>query len=376
MENEELLSRGTAKVIPEDLAEAKLASKEKLRIYLGIDPTGPHLHLGHTVPLRKLQKFADNGHHAIFLVGSYTAMIGDPSGQDKMRDKLSKKEVEKNFETYKEQASKVLDFTKVEIRYNHEWLEKLTTKEIFEISSHFTLQQIQQRDIFQKRDEEGNPAAMYEVFYPLMVAYDSVMLDVDCELGGTDQEFNMLCGRKLQKVYGKREKFVLTTPLIEGADGRKMSKTYNNCIYIDDEPNDMYGKAMSINDDLVDIYAECCTDLAIKEKPSNPRDAKAWLAHEIVRMYHGDKQADQAQEEFNRIFAGGGVPDDMPEASASNRTILDIIVDEKLAPSRSEARRLIEQGGVKLDDTVIDSPDTAAQAGILKVGKRKFIKLT
>jgi tyrosyl-tRNA synthetase len=293
MKNEDLLTRAVSNVTPRDLAEKKLTGKKPLRIYLGIDPTGSKLHLGHSVPLRKLKAFQDAGHEIIFLVGSFTAMIGDPSGRDQMRAPLTKKEVEANFQTYKKQASKILDFKKVELRYNHEWLEKLGFEEIAKIASNFTLQRLSDRDMFKKRLQEDNPIAMNEFMYPLMVGYDSVVLDVDCELGGNDQYFNMLAGRTLQKAFGKREKFVLTTKLIEGTDGRKMSKTYDNCIYLDDDANEMYGKVMSVNDNLMETYFECCTDVPMDEMKTilkgNPRDAKARLASEITAIYHDEK---------------------------------------------------------------------------------------
>src|SRR3990167_5125993 len=248
---EELISRGVEKVIPRDLAEKKLLSGDKLRIYFGVDPTGAKLHLGHSVPLRKLKAFADAGHEIIFLVGSFTAMIGDPSGRDTMRTPLTREEVEENFRTYKEQAGKILNLSKIEVRYNHEWLDSLKFGDIVDLASNFTVQQILQRDMFEKRIKDGNPISLHEFLYPLMVGYDSVVLDVDCELGGSDQEFNMLAGRTLQTALKKRDKFVLTTKLIEGTDGRKMSKTYDNCIYLDDSAHDMYGKVMSVSDELV-----------------------------------------------------------------------------------------------------------------------------
>jgi tyrosyl-tRNA synthetase len=256
MQSDELLTRGVAKVIPQKLAVQKLKEGKKLRVYLGIDPTGAHLHIGHAVQLRKLQQFADAGHDAIFLIGSFTAMIGDPTGKDTQREALTVEQVQKNFESYKEQAAKVLDFSKITIVYNHEWLKKLGFEEIAKLASSFTVQQMEQRDMFEKRLKEDKPIGVHEFIYPLMVGYDSVHLDVDCEIGGTDQEFNMLAGRTLQKAYDKREKFIVTNKLIEGTDGRKMSKTYDNCIYLDDTPKDMYGKTLSIKDDLITTYME------------------------------------------------------------------------------------------------------------------------
>ncbi len=357
-----------------------------MRVYWGIDPTGTKIHLGHTVSMRKLQAFADAGHHVILVIGSFTAMIGDPSDRDAIRQPLTREDVEKNFQTYKEQAAKVLDFSKIEIRYNHEWLEKLTMSDILRLSSNFTVQRMMERDMFEKRWNEGKPIGVHEFMYPLMVGYDSVVLDVDCEIGGTDQEFNMLAGRHLQQAEGKREKFVLTTKLIEGMDGRKMSKTYENCVYLNDEPKDMYGKLMSIKDELITTYMECVTDIPVEEikevekaikKGSNPKDFKMLLAKEIVRMYHGDEEAKSAEAEFSNVFSKHGVPDDMPEVKAKKgESLIDVLVRAKVVTSKSEARRLIEQKGVHMNDKVVDSVEAKAEEGIVKVGKRKFVKIS
>lgn len=385
MTNSELLTRTVAKVIPQKLAEEKLASSKKLRLYWGIDPTGAQIHLGHAVPLRKMQQFVDAGHEVIFLVGSFTAMIGDPSGKDTMRESLTAEQVKKNFETYKEQAAKVLDFKKVKVEYNHKWLEKLTMKDILGLTSHFTVNQMIERDMFEKRLNEGKPISMTEFMYPLMVGYDSVMLDVDVELGGTDQEFNMLAGRTLQKAFGKREKFVMTVKLLEGTDGRKMSKTYDNCIFLNDSPKDMYGKTLSIKDDLITSYMEFCTDIPMEEikdvekqmkKGANPKEFKMRLAKELVTMYHSAKDAQDAEDEFNKVFAKGGVPDDMPEVKAKKgESLIDLMVRAGLVTSKSEARRLIEQKAVSIDGEQITTIDAQGKAGTLKVGKRKFVKV-
>ncbi|MDD5623629.1 MAG: tyrosine--tRNA ligase [Candidatus Peribacteraceae bacterium] len=377
----ELLTRAVARVIPEDLAKAKLASGKKLRIYNGVDPTGNKLHIGHTVPLRKLQAFADAGHEVIFLIGSFTAMIGDPSGRDEARAALTREQVEENFRTYKKQAEKVLDFSKVKVVYNHEWLEKLAGRELLQIASYFTKQQMEQRDMFVRREEEGKPIHISEFLYPLLQGYDSAHLDVDCELGATDQEFNMLAGRTLQKALGKREKFVLTVKIIEGTDGRKMSKTYDNCIYLEDAPNDMYGKVMSVKDELMATYFECCTGVPMEEVKEllkgKPRDAKARLAREITTLYHGAAAAKKAEEAFDKVFKDKGTPDDVMELKVKKGTaLIDALVQGKLAPSKSEARRLIEQGGVSIDGRVISSVDAKAEAGLVKVGKRKFLQIS
>lgn len=382
----ELLTRAVSDVVPKKLGESKLASGKPVRIYLGIDPTGAKLHLGHSVPLRKLKAFQDAGHHVIFLVGSFTAMIGDPSGRDQMREPLSKEQVEKNFETYKQQAGKILDFSKVELRYNHEWLEKLKFDDIVKLASNFTVGQMLQRDMFKERMKQEKEISLVEFLYPLMVGYDSVVLDVDVELGGNDQLFNMLCGRTLQTALGKRDKFVLTTKLIEGTDGRKMSKTYDNCIWIDDSAEEMYGKLLRIKDELIVSYLECVTEMPMAEvkeiekqlkKGMNPKDAKMHLAREVVTLYHGAEAATRAEAQFQKVHKDHGIPDEMPEVKAEKGSaLLDLMAKEGLAASKSEARRLIEQGGVHLNDEKIADPLAKVEKGVLKVGKRKFLRIS
>ncbi len=381
----DLLTRSVAKVLPQKLAEEKLKSGKKLRIYWGIDPTGAQIHLGHAVPLRKMKQFADAGHEVIFLLGSFTAMIGDPSGRDTLREPLTFDQVQKNFQTYKEQAAKVLDFSKIQVRYNHEWLDTLTMKKVLGLAGHFTVNQMIQRDMFERRLKEGKEVSMIEFMYPLMVGYDSVVLDVDFELGGTDQEFNMLAGRTLQKAFGKREKCIMTLKLLEGTDGRKMSKTYDNCIYLEDDAKDMYGKILSIKDDLIPLYMECCTDIAMKEIESaskamkagaNPKDYKMQLARAIVTIYHGTEAAMHAEKEFQAVFSKGGVPDDMPDIKAKKGELLiDLLLRANAVSSKSEARRLIEQKGIHMNNKVVQSIEENAEKGIVKIGKRKFLRI-
>ncbi len=376
----DLLTRGVTDVVPKKLAEEKLAGGKKLRVYLGIDPTGARLHIGHAVVLRKLQQFVDAGHDVIFVVGSFTAMIGDPTGRDAMREPLTREQVEENFRTYKEQAGKIVDFSNVEIRYNHEWLEKMTLSDFAKISAVFTVQQMLQRDMFKERIKKEQDIHVTEFFYPLMVGYDSVVLDVDCELGGNDQLFNMLCGRTLQTAFHKRDKFVLTTKLLIGTDGRKMSKTYDNCIWLDDEPNDMFGKVMSVKDNLMEQYFELCTDVPMDEAKKllkgHPRDAKVRLAKEIVTLYHGADAANAAEANFSNVFAKGDVPEDMPETKAKKgETLLDLLLREKIIPSKAEGRRLIEQGAVSIDGTPVTAINAPATKGVVKAGKRKFLRI-
>lgn len=385
-QHSDLLLRAVADVVPRTLAEEKLASGKPLRMYWGIDPTGAKIHLGHAVPLRKMRAFQNAGHHVILLIGSFTAMIGDPSGRDEMRSPLTAEDVRANFETYIDQAKKILDMNKLEVRYNHEWLEKLNFKDILGLTTNFTVQQMLQRDMFQERMKRDAPISLTEFMYPLMVGYDSVILDVDVELGGNDQLFNMLAGRTLQKAYGKRDKFVLTTKLLEGTDGRKMSKTYGNCVYLSDSPDEMYGKILSVRDDLIPSYMECCTDLpmeeiqqassALKNGTVNPKDLKMRLAREIVSMYHSTQAAEQAEERFESIFRSKEIPDDVPTYKAApGERLYDILVASGMLGSKSDARRLIEQGGVKRGDIVVLDPSAIAEAGTYKVGKRKFLKI-
>ncbi|MEK9177112.1 MAG: tyrosine--tRNA ligase [Patescibacteria group bacterium] len=376
----ELLGRGVENVVPRELAEKKLRSGERLRVYLGIDPTGARLHLGHSVPLRKLKAFADAGHHAIFLVGSFTAMVGDPTGRDTMREPLTREQVEENFKTYKTQASKILDFSSVEIRYNHEWLEKMRFADIMKLASHFTVQQMLERDMFQERLKRNEELSPNEFLYPLMQGYDSVMLDVDVEIGGNDQLFNMLAGRKLQAAFKKREKFVLTTKLIEGTDGRKMSKTYDNAVYLNDPPAEMFGKLMSLKDELMPGYFEVLTDVSAEEQKrilaGHPKDAKAALAEEIVKMYHGVDAAKTARSEFAQTFTGDAAPESAPEVTLMNG-IRNTLVANKIVASNSEFARLAEGGAIRVvgTDEKITDPQASPAGKTLRIGKHRFVKI-
>lgn len=386
MDSNELLTRAVSEVVPRDLAEEKLKTGKPIRLYLGIDPTGAKLHLGHSVPLRKLRAFQQAGHEVIFLIGSFTAMVGDPTGKDKQREPLTREQVLENFQTYKQQAALILDFNNIEVVYNHQWLEKLSFVDVLNLASHFTVQQMIKREMYQRRLKEDHPIGSHEFLYPLMQGYDSVQLDVDAEIGGNDQLFNMLAGRTLQQVFKKREKFVLTTKLIEGTDGRKMSKTYDNCIYLEDPANDMYGKILSINDDLIVTYMECCTDIPmedvmkaekdLKRGSVNPKDLKMRLAREIVTLYHGADPAKEAEEEFQTVHKDKGIPADIPDVQCQKDDLLiDVIAKEKLVASKAEARRLIEQGGVKMNEKPVEKIDARVENGILKVGKRKFVRI-
>lgn len=382
---ETLLTRRVEKVLPTKDGLAKLLSKKKIRLYLGVDPTSPDLHLGHTLTLRKLREFEDMGHETILLFGTFTAQIGDPSGRDEQRKPLSAKEVVVNMKTYQKQAGMILNFKKTKIRYNGDWLSKLTFKELLQIASNFTTSQLLERDMFEKRIKAGGGVWVHEFLYPLMQGYDSVATDVDLEIGATDQTFNMLVGRKLQKVYHNKEKFVLTTPLLPGLDGRKMSKTYGNSVNILDAPKDMYGKLMTLRDELVPSYFELCTDVSLVEvkklgKALSPRDFKARLAREIVAMYHSKKDAAKAEREFIRVFREKEQPSEVPGVRFKEKKLplLELLLKAKLVSSKSEARRVILQGGVKVDGTVQKSWDIsiALRKGILiQVGKRRFVRI-
>lgn len=378
---EELLSRGVEQVLPNAKDLAKLMSQKKIRLYLGIDPTGNKLHLGHTISLRKLQEFADLGHEAILVIGTGTVLTGDPSLRDQVRSKISEKEIKENIKSWKEQAGKILDFSKIKIKYNGDWLLKLTIKEIINIASYISAIRLFQRDMFQRRLKGGDTVWTHETLYPLFQGYDSVFLDVDLEIGGTDQTFNMLIGRELQQKMQKREKFVMTLSMILGTDGQQMSKTSGNCIWLTDSADQMFGKIMSIPDALLPNYFEALTRVSLSEiKKLSSREAKARLGREIVKMYHSEKKAKEAEQEFNRVFKEKRTPSRIPSISIKGKEInvLDLLVKIKLAPSRSEAKRLIIQKGVRINDrTEEDWRKTIKikKGMIIGVGKRKFIKI-
>jgi len=388
---EKVLERGVAEILPDKNSFLNLVKRKKLRIYFGIDPTSPNLHLGHFVPLKKLAEFQKLGHETILLIGDFTAQIGDPSGRDKKRKPLSPKEIQRNMRGYKKQLSKVLDLSKTKIAYNSKWLAKMGLKDVLELASHFTVSRLLERDMFQERLKKGQEVWVSEMLYPLMQGYDSVGLDVDLEIGATDQKFNMLVGRKLQKIYRKKEKFILTVPLLLGLDGRKMSKTYKNTVNLTDSPEEMFGKIMSLKDELIFQYFRLLTDIPEKEivrmekeverGKLNPRDAKEKLALEIVTIFWGEKKARQAKKEFINVFRKKGIPENIPVffCPKNSYPILDLLLYLYLAKSKSEAKRLIKQGGVKIDKVVVKDPKKIVKVRegmVIQVGKRKFAKLT
>lgn len=387
-----------AEVLPNGMEElaAKLQhaadTNTPLRIKLGMDPTRPDLHLGHTVVMRKLKEFQKLGHKIVLLVGGATAMIGDPSGKSETRPALTKEQVEENAKTYFAQMSKVLDVSQAEVVNNADWLHKLTFTEMLQLAGKITVAQMMTRDDFAKRYAEGKPIAIHEFFYPLMQAYDSVAIDADIELGGTDQRFNTLLGRDIQTAYGKKyPQLVMMLPLLEGTDGVvKMSKTYpEHCISLTDSAKDMFGKLMSIPDTLITRYYSLLTDVEqaelvkmdkdIESGSINPRDIKMKLAHLITEEYHGKEGADKAQEEFINVVSNKGIPEDIESVSIKTEvSILDLLVELKFVQSKGEAKRLIQGGGVKIDGEKLSDmayvvkPDMNV---VLQAGKRKFAKL-
>ncbi len=394
-EQMDTFKRGAAEIIPEDelcyKIEKSIKEKKPLNIKLGCDPSKPDLHIGHAVVLNKLREFQDFGHKAILIIGDYTAMIGDPSGKKKTRPQLSFEETREYGKTYFEQATKILDSKNIEIRYNSEWLSKLTLADLLNIQSKFTVQRILERDDFTNRLKEEIEISMQELLYPIMQGYDSLVINADVELGGTDQKFNNLIGREMQRRFGKEPQVVLLMPLLEGTDGsEKMSKSLGNAIGICDEPKEIYGKAMSIPDTLIYKYFELGTRLPrnelnkIKEQLSNPdvnpRDVKKRLAYELVKLYYNAEIAKKSQEEFERIFSKKGLPDEIPEFvfNLENNKLVDILVNTKMVESKSAARRLIEQGGVTIDGDKVSDVNYSfneKKEFIIKAGKKKFLKV-
>lgn len=389
---EEILTRGVEKIYPgkEELKKVLLSGK-KLRIYNGIDPTGK-LHLGHSAVLKKLRQFQDLGHEVIVLIGDFTARIGDPTDKLAARKKLSKEQVKKNSANYKKLIGKILDLKKSNIRFlhNEKWTNKLRPEDMLELASYFTVARLLERDMFQERIKQGKEIYVNEFLYPIFQAYDSVTMDVDIEIGGNDQTFNMLAGRTLMKKIKNKEKFVLTIKLLVDPAGKKMGKTEGNMINLDEKADNMYGQIMSWPDELINLSFELCTNIPIKEtkkikkelksKKLNPRDAKAKLAKEIVALYHGKPAAQKAEKEFNRIFKKKELPSEIPsiKIAAKNINILDLLVKTKLASSKAEAKRLIEQKGVKINNEIQEDwrKNIPIKNGmIIQVGKRKFVKI-
>ena len=391
------LGKGTIEIIRENELRAKLeksaASGKPLRVKLGADPTAPDIHLGHTVVIRKLRAFQELGHIAIFLIGDFTGMIGDPSGKSATRPQLTREEINANAETYKQQIFKLLDPEKTIVDFNSRWMDTLGSAGFLRLAGHVTVRQILERDDFQQRLEENRPLALHEVMYPLVMAYDSVALEADVELGGTDQKFNLLMGRNLQREYGQESQVAMIMPLLEGTDGvQKMSKSLSNYIGISEPPKEIFGKVMSISDDLMWRYYELCTDLtpgaiaSLRENTNgggrNPRDIKVDLAKRIVADFYSDSEARRAEDEFNAMFRDKQTPDVVEERALPSGSwkLPKLLVELALVSSMAEARRLIEQGGVYVDGERRTQTDfevnlTPDHSFLIQVGKRRFVRV-
>lgn len=400
--NEQLkiLKRGVSDLISEDELKDKLVEAEKegrpLKVKLGLDPSAPDIHLGHTVVLRKLKQFQDLGHEVYLIIGDFTGMIGDPTGKSETRNQLTREEVLENARTYQEQFSKVLDPEKTKVVFNGDWLNKMDFADVLELSAHYTVARMLERDDFSKRYNAGKPIGIHEFFYPLMQGYDSVAIEADVELGGTDQRFNLLVGRNLQKEYGQKSQVVLMMPLLEGLDGvNKMSKSLDNYIGVYDRPADMFGKVMSIPDDMILRYFELLTDVSIerleqmKEKLArddfNPMKLKKELAHEIVEEYHSQDDAVKARKEFESVFSKGNLPEDIPVIEIAESDLEDgelwivkLVAATGLVDSNSQARRMIKQGAVTINDEKYEKINLDIKVEdemIIQIGKRRFAKI-
>jgi tyrosyl-tRNA synthetase len=382
------IRRGADELISEGELAKKLSQKRPLRIKLGLDPTAPDLHLGHTVVINKLRDFQRLGHQVQFLIGDFTGMIGDPTGKNQTRPPLTREEIKQNAKSYQDQVFKILDAEKTQILFNSEWSDKLGAEGIIRLASRYTVAQILEREDFSKRYRQGQPIAIHELLYPLMQGYDSVAMKADVELGGTDQKFNLLVGRELQKQYGQEPQCILTMPLLEGLVGdEKMSKSLGNYVGINEPPQEIFGKLMSISDERMWRYIELLSfELPEKIKAwksEHPRDVKVRFAKEIVARFHSSKAAEQAQADFESRFREGELPSDMPEVSvkapAGGIPISQLLKQAGLTPSTTEAQRMIEQGGVKLDGERVSDKSLKVPAGrtvVAQVGKRKFARIT
>jgi tyrosyl-tRNA synthetase len=391
------LRKGAVDLIREEDLRAKLERSAQsgvpLKVKLGADPTAPDIHLGHTVVIRKLRAFQELGHTVVFLIGDFTSLIGDPSGRSTTRPRLTREEINANAETYKTQIFKLLDPERTVIDFNSRWMDRLGSDGFIRLASHVTVKQILERDDFQQRLAEERPVALHELLYPLVQGYDSVALSSDVELGGTDQKFNLLVGRNLQREYGQEPQVVITMPLLEGTDGvQKMSKSLGNYVGIDETPAEMFGKVMSVSDELMWRYYELLTDLTADEiklmresaesGTRNPRDFKVELAKRIIADFHSPQAAQAAEDEFNRVFRNKDVPDEVEERTVASQTwpLTRMLLEVQLAASMAEARRLIEQGGVRVDGERISRADarvdvSAERALLVQVGKRRFLRV-
>ena len=386
------IQRGCEEIIPENQLLDKLKrsydSNTPLRVKLGCDPSRPDLHVGHGVVLRKLRHFQDLGHQSILVIGDFTAMIGDPSGRNKTRPQLTLEETKVNAESYINQAGQILDLEKLEIVYNSDWLNKMDFSDVIKLSSHYTVARMLERDDFTKRYQSETPISIHEFMYPLAQGMDSVHLNADIELGGTDQKFNLLVGRDLQKEYDQEPQCVLTLPLLEGTDGQdKMSKSYGNDIGLTDSPQEMYGKTMSITDEMIVKYFRLAADASdedlvkiesnLNDSSYNPRDAKRLLARSLVELYYDSDSALKAEDHFDEVIVNKSIPDDIPEFQIERETsLVDAAFLSKVVASKSEVRRLVKQGAVSVDGKKIDDASLSLVSGqVIKIGKRRFLKI-
>jgi tyrosyl-tRNA synthetase len=389
---EAVLSRGVAEVLPNKQALATLMSQRPIRVYLGIDPTGAFLTLGHSVVLKKLQQFAELGHEVILLIGNGTVRIGDPTGRDSTRPVLTDAEIEENFKNWQTQASTILDFDRIQLRRNGDWLDKLNFSDIISLMAKTTVQQLLERDMFQNRMSSGLPIHGHEIMYPLLQGYDSVVMDVDLEIGGTDQTFNMMMGRTLQRAYNNKEKWVLSTPIINGTDGRKMSKSYGNYVALTEEPQSMFGKLMSIADEQIVEYFTLLTDVSLSEittiqeaisQGEHPMELKKMLAFTITEMYHSPEAAADARKHFERTVQAKELPEDMPIVAITHDSLTLLELAKLCMPeeSNNNLRRLIEQSAVELLPTG-ERPTDPAQTHqtnaleVVRIGKRRYFRVT
>jgi tyrosyl-tRNA synthetase len=382
----DLLTRGVENIIPsKNKLQSLLESGKKLNIYLGIDPTATRIHIGHAVPLRKLNEFAKLGHNVMFLIGDFTALIGDTSDKDSERPVLTTEQITANFETYKKQAEKVLDFSKIKVVHNSTWLKKLKFEDIVKLAQHFSAGDFTSRELIKKRLEAGKHVGLHELLYPVMQGYDSYFMDTDIQLGGTDQTFNMQAGRVLQKDLRSKESYIIANGFLAGTDGRKMSKSWGNAIWLDDDPNEMYGKVMSLKDDLIINYFTLATSVPLEEiavikakldEGANPMEYKKQLALQLVTELHNANLAKQAQSFFESTVQKKEIPTEIPEVSVkAGTTILEMLKSAELGVSNSDLKRTLEQGGVEIDGVRIESPDQTVKGTILKFGKRAFRRI-
>lgn len=383
---DELLTRGVEDVIVKDELKAALMSGRQLRVKLGVDPTGPKMHIGRAIPLRKLREFQKLGHQVVFIVGDFTAQVGDASDKSDKRPMLTRAQIDENIKDYKSQVSKIIDVSKAEFVYNSEWLSKLTFEDVTKLAECFTVQQMLARRNFKDRYDAGTEISLREFLYPIMQGYDSVAVKADIEIGGFDQLFNLKAGRVMQEYFGQPKQNIMTFQMLEGTDGRKMSTSWGNVITIIDEPFDMFGKLMSVRDDLIIKYLTLCTELPLDEikameqelaSGANPKDIKMRLASEIVTMYHSEKDAALAKNAWIETFSKGGIPENVPEIkTSSDKELADLLVENEIVSSKTDWRRLVEDGAVAdADGNQVTDPKVKAYNVTLKIGKKRFVKI-